>query len=208
MNDINTLNPEHQKKILILYYSNNGKTAELARLISRGALMIDGVSTILRTVNKLHSKSDEPSNLRDPIVSLDDLNNCDALALGSPVRFGNMATELKAFFDDTIYEWLHGALVNKPATVFTSSSSMHGGQEACLLSMMLPLIHHGMIIIGVPYTVAALNYTESGGTPYGSSHTASNDNSNIITQDEKNIAIAQGKRLALITQSLNIHKQT
>ena len=194
-------------EILVLYYSQGGSTKRLAELIARGVESVQGSTSRLRTVPKVSTvcekiEEDIPEQ-GSPYVTLQDLDECSGLALGSPVRFGNMSAHLKYFLDGTTNEWLTGKLVGKPATVFTSSASMHGGQEACLLSMMIPLLHHGMIIVGLPYTEKSLLKTTGGGTPYGVSHTAgANDDSNI-SDDEKNLALAQGKRLAEITLKLN-----
>jgi len=192
--------------ILVLYYSQHGATRELARLIARGIDSVDGCRARLRTVPKVSTvcEATEPA-LPDsgaPYVERQDLVDCVGLALGSPTRFGNMAAAVKYFLDGTSGEWMAGALSGKPACVFTSSSSMHGGQESTLLSMMLPLIHHGMLIIGLPYTEPALSSTQSGGTPYGVSHVAGLKNENPISEAEKTLAIAQGKRLAEAARKL------
>ncbi|MCW3480068.1 NAD(P)H:quinone oxidoreductase [Neisseriaceae bacterium JH1-16] len=192
--------------ILVLYYSQHGATRELARMIARGIDSVDGCRARLRTVPKVSTvcEATEPA-LPDsgaPYVERQDLVDCIGLALGSPTRFGNMAASVKYFLDGTSGEWMSGALSGKPACVFTSSSSMHGGQESTLLSMMLPLIHHGMLIIGLPYTEPALSSTQSGGTPYGVSHVAGLKNENPISEAEKTLAIAQGKRLAEAARKL------
>ena len=190
------------KEILVLYYSRHGATAKMANLIARGVESIDGVQARIRTVPEI---SEVTEAIEDripasgaPYVELEDLQECAALALGSPTRFGNMAAPLKYFLEKTSAHWLSGSLVDKPAGVFTSTSSMHGGQEATLLSMMIPLLHHGMIICGLPYTESDLLTTQSGGTPYGASHVAGSDNNNAITDEEKRLCIALGKRLANI----------
>lgn len=183
--------------ILILYYSVNESTKNMGRLIARGVETIDGANAILRTVSDKVNKE----NQSDPLVEINDLKNCSGLILGSPTHFGNMAAPLKAFIDQTTSEWFNGTLANKPAGVFTSTSSLHGGQETTLLSMMLPLIHHGMIIVGVPYTEKKLATTKSGGTPYGPSHVSYN-NSQEITDEEKEICLNYGKRIALLALKL------
>ena len=183
--------------ILILYYSVNESTKKMARLISRGVESVDGASATLRTVT-----SEKNTNKNsDPIVDLNDLKNCSALILGSPTHFGNMASPLKSFLDKTTSEWLKGTLSGKPAGVFTSTSSMHGGQETTLISMMLPLLHHGMLIVGVPYSEKSLVSTKTGGTPYGPSHVSFND-SKELSNDEKEICKSFGKRIAEISKKI------
>jgi NAD(P)H dehydrogenase (quinone) len=191
--------------ILVLYYSSGGATKQMARLIARG-IESTGADALLRTVPQVsanHEKTEQniPDD-GDPFVTLDELKACDGLALGSPTRFGNMATPLKYFLDQTSELWLSGKLAGKPACVFTSTSSLHGGQETTLLSMMLPLLHHGMLICGLPYSETDLLHTKTGGTPYGVSHFAGNDNNNPISEEEKRLCKAQGKRLAQIAQQL------
>lgn len=186
--------------ILVLYYSRHGATAEMARLLARGIEQLSGVQAVLRTVPEVSTVCEAiedsiPEN-GDPYVSHDDLKQCAGLALGSPTRFGNMAAPMKYFIDSTSTLWLAGELSGKPATVFTSTSSLHGGQETTLTSMMLPLLHHGMLIMGIPYSETDLLHTRSGGTPYGSSHLAGTDSKNPVSEEEKNLCIAQGKRLA------------
>jgi len=186
--------------ILVLYYSRNGSVKQLAYQIARGIESIDGCDAVLRTVPAISSvceatEADIPEN-GDPYVSLDDLKHCEGLVLGSPTRFGNMAAPLKYFLDQTAPLWLSGVLVDKPAGVFTSTSTMHGGQESTLLSMMLPLMHHGMLIVGVPFAGSPLNRTTSGGTPYGASHVAGTDNKNEFTEDEQQTARLLGERVA------------
>lgn len=195
------------KEILVLYYSRNGATLKLANLVARGIESVSGVSARIRTVPNVSTvcESVSPSvpDQGAPYVTNQDLDECIGLALGSPVRFGNMASSLKYFLDGTSHEWLSGTLAGKPACVFTSSGSMHGGQEACLLSMMIPLFHHGMIIVGLPYTNSELMNTRSGGTPYGVSHHAGIDDTLPISESEKQLAILQGKRLAEIALKLH-----
>lgn len=194
-------------EILVLYYSRNGATAELARQVARGIAQVPPMVARVRQVPPVRALS-EPApvesvpNSGPPYASLDDLRECAGLALGSPTRFGNMAAPLKHFLDCSSALWVSGALVGKPACVFTSTASMHGGQESTLLSMMLPLLHHGMVIVGLPYTEPALSSTRSGGTPYGASHVAGSEGDAPLTEDEKNLARAMGKRLADIAQRL------
>jgi NAD(P)H dehydrogenase (quinone) len=184
-------------KILVLYYSRDGHTEKMAHYIARGIEAITSVEAVLRTVPEISSLCektvDEIPSSGAPYASLDDLKSCSGLALGSPTYFGNMAAPLKYFIDSTTEVWFSGALINKPAAVFTTTSSLHGGHESTLLSMMLPLIHHGMILMGVPYSEDSLRETTTGGTPYGASHLSSNDG---FSNDEKNICKALGLRLA------------
>ena len=186
--------------VLVLFYSRYGATADMAQWIARGIEEVDGVQARIRTVPAVSSVceavEDSIPASGAPYVSVDDLNECSGLALGSPTRFGNMAAALKYFLDGTSSQWLSGSLSGKPACVFTSTSSMHGGQETTLLSMMLPLIHHGMLILGVPYSSTELLHTRSGGTPYGCSHLAGVDSKLELTEDEKSLCRQQGKRLA------------
>lgn len=183
--------------ILIIYYSSNGSTKKMARLIARGVEMIEGVTSVIRTVNNTLE-----DNGTDAIAEKSDLKDCSGLIIGSPTHFGNMASPLKEFIDTTTTEWFNGDLTGKPAGVFTSTSSLHGGQESTLLSMMLPLLHHGMIIAGVPYSEKSLVNTKTGGTPYGPSHVSFNSNEEI-SDDEKEICINFGKRIATIALKLN-----
>jgi len=192
--------------ILILYYSRHGATAEMARRIARGVEEIDGMQACLRTVPAIstvcEAVEDSIPESGDPYVTLDDLNNCSGLVLGSPTRFGNMAGAMKYFVDSTSSIWLEGALVDKPAAVFTSTSSLHGGQESTLLSMMLPLMHHGMMILGLPYPNTDLMNTKTGGTPYGPSHLAGTDNKLPLSDDEISHCQILGTRIARIAKSL------
>lgn len=193
-------------EILILYYSKHGAVAELARLVARGAESVPGVTVKLRTVPEVSpvtevSAQSVPSE-GAPYVEQIDLQTCDAIALGSPVRFGNMAAPMKYFWDNSVGHWLSGSLAGKPACVFTSSGSQHGGNESTLLSMMLPLFHHGMLITGIPFTESTLSTTQSGGTPYGASRVVGADGRNRITEQEKTLALAQGKRLAETAKKL------
>lgn len=196
-----------QKTVLVLYYSTYGATKQLAQLVGRGIESVDGVSARIRTVPKVSTVCEKTaSDIPDagaPYVTHADLTECIGLALGSPVRFGNMSASMKYFWDSTIAQWLSGDLIGKPACVFTSSSSMHGGQEACLLSMMLPLLHHGMCIVGLPYSNPELVSTATGGTPYGVSHLAGANSDKEISKEEKALAIAQGKHLAEIALKLS-----
>lgn len=185
------------KDILILYYSKNDSTKKMARVIARGIESSGNVSTIIRTVNSNHYKESD-----DPIVSKEDLKKCVGMIIGSPTHFGNMAAPLKAFFDTTTEEWFNNTLENKLGGVFTSTSSMHGGQETTLLSMMLPLIHHGMIIVGVPYSEKQLSSTKSGGTPYGPSHVSHNQVSDL-SEEEKTICLSYGKRFGLLANKID-----
>lgn len=187
-------------EILILYYSSGGSVREMAQFIARGVESVKGIKARIRTVPKVSTnceatEADIP-DVGDPYVELSDLEECAGLALGSPTRFGNMAAPMKYFLDSTVSQWLNGALTNKPAAVFTSTGSMHGGNESTLLTMMLPLMHHGMLIVGIPYLEPALSSTQSGGTPYGASHVAGANNDKQITDEERKLCIALGKRLA------------
>ena len=193
-------------EILVLYYSHHGATRELARHIARGIEQVQGVCARLRTVPKVSTvcEATDP-NIPDagaPYVETIDLEQCIGLALGSPTRFGNMAAPLKYFLDSTSGLWLKGALAGKPAAVFTSTTTMHGGQESTLLSMMLPLLHHGMMIVGIPYTETALSETREGGTPYGASHVSGITGNTIPSAHEKSLAIALGRRLAETAKKL------
>ena len=193
--------------ILVLYYSHRGSVRALAERIACGIESIDGMQARLRTVPRVSSvcEATEPAipDAGAPYVELSDLQECAALALGSPVRFGNMAAPMKYFWDGTIATWQNGTLVGKPACVFTSSGSQHGGNESTLLSMTLPLLHHGMLIMGLPFTEPELSSTTSGGSPYGASHIAGHNGNPQLTSDENKLAYVMGKRLALLTQKLN-----
>jgi NAD(P)H dehydrogenase (quinone) len=193
-------------EILVLYYSRHGAVRQMAQLLARGVGEVPGARAKLRTVPPVAPVTETAAppvpDAGAPFVELVDLVECAALALGSPTRFGNMAAPLKAFWDTTSELWLKGALAGKPACVFTSTSTMHGGQETTLISMMLPLLHHGMLILGLPYTEPELVLTRSGGTPYGPSHTAGTASDEPITEHEKKLCIAQGRRLAQIAVKL------
>ncbi len=186
--------------ILVLYYSRNGATAELARQACRGIESVAGAAAKLRTVPPVSAESERPAKLVPvtgaPYATLEDLRTAHGLLLGSPTRFGNMAAPLKYFLDSTSSLWISGALAGKPAGVFTSTQTLHGGQEATLLSMMLPLLHHGMYLVGLPYTERALHQTRSGGTPYGASHVAGAQDEPALTDDERALAQALGRRVA------------
>lgn len=194
-------------EILVLYYSRYGATAEMARQIARGIEEINGMQARLRTVPPVSTvcEATEPAvpDSGAPYATLDDLKSCAGLILGSPTRFGNMAAPLKQFIDGSSSLWLSGALSGKPAAVFTSSSSLHGGQETTLISMMLPLLHHGMLITGLPYSETTLLHTTTGGTPYGPSHLAGVDSNLPLSADEKQLCQALGKRVATIARALD-----
>ncbi|VUD51353.1 NAD(P)H dehydrogenase (quinone) [Thalassocella blandensis] len=198
--------------ILILYYSRHGATRKLAQTIARGVETVTGIEAKLRTVPAVSTvcEASEPviPQEGDLFCSEEDLTGCQGLILGSPTRFGNMAAPLKYFLDGTAAQWMNGDLIGKPAGVFTSTSSLHGGQETTLMSMMLPLIHHGMLICGVPYSEQALHTTHSGGSPYGPTHLAvhqaANQAANVqLTQEEQDIAKSFGKRIATIAMKLS-----
>lgn len=194
--------------VLILYYSRHGSVLQLAQYIARGVEQVGGIEARLRTVPPVSATCEAvDKTIPDtgaPYASLDDLRDCAGLALGSPTRFGNMAAPLKYFLDGTSALWLAGDLVDKPACVFSSTSSMHGGQETTLSSMMLPLLHHGMMILGLPYTEEALNSTTTGGTPYGVTHVAGIEQSKTLSQDEITLAKRMGERLGRV--ALKMHK--
>ena len=193
--------------ILVLYYSRNGATRKLAEFIAQGVNSVSGCDASLRTVPAVSTVTEAtaPGIPPDgaPYVELRDLEQCAGLALGSPTRFGNMASAMKYFWDGTASQWLSGTLAGKPACVFTSTGSLHGGQESTLLSMMTPLFHHGMLLLGLPYTQPELMTTASGGTPYGASHWAGVDGSHPISPDTRTLAIALGRRLAETAHKLN-----
>ncbi len=193
-----------KKNILVLYYSAYGHTAQLANHIAAGVNGVSGAQSLLRTVPPVDDHiSSEPKEAvpkeGPPFATMDELAHCDGLILGSPTRFGNMAAPLKYFLDNTSGLWMNGALIDKPAAVFTSSETFHGGQESTLLSMMIPLLHHGMIIVGLPYSIPALNSTRSGGTPYGASHVIQAQ-SGTLSKEEIELAKALGERVALLSQ--------
>ena len=187
-------------EILVLYYSRHGSTYEMAQLVSRGIEEICGAQARLRTVPPVsticEATADDIPAEGPPYATHEDLRECIGLVLGSPTRFGNIASPLKYFFDGTSDLWLSGALAGKPAAVFTSTSSLHGGQESTLLSMALPLIHHGMLFTGLPYSETDLMHTSTGGTPYGASHLAGDDSKRVLSDEEKRLCKALGKRVA------------
>lgn len=195
--------------LLILYYSAHGNTREMAHLIARGAGTVPGIETRVRTVPRVSTVCEAtaasiPTD-GDTYCTADDLRHCAGLALGSPTRFGNMAAPMKYFWDNTADIWLSGEMIDKPACVFTSSATTHGGQESTLITMMLPLMHHGMLLFGLPYSEPHLHTTTTGGTPYGVSHTAGADNANPISVAERALCLAQGQRLATIASRLGHH---
>jgi NAD(P)H dehydrogenase (quinone) len=193
-------------EILVLFYSRKGATAELARQVCRGVESVAGARARLRTVPAVASVVEAPQPAvpaeGPPYATHDDLRECDGLVLGSPTRFGNMAAPLKFFLDGTSALWVSGALAGKPAGVFTSTQTLHGGQETTLLSMMLPLLHHGMYIVGLPYTDAALSTTRSGGSPYGASHFAGDDTQPRLSEEERTLAVHLGRRVAELAVKL------
>jgi len=193
-------------EILVLYYSVGGSVRRMAQLIAEGVEREPGAAARLRTVPRVTTNVGPAApavpDAGSPYCAVEDLEQCAGLALGSPTRFGNMAAPLKHFLDGTALLWQRGTLAGKPACVFTSTASLHGGQEATLVSMMLPLIHHGMLILGVPYTQPELNATRAGGTPYGASHFAGTGNDLPVTSEERALCLAQGQRLAQVALKL------
>ena len=194
-------------EILVLYYSKGGSVKEMSKIIARGINSVDGVEAKLRTVPEVSplitQQEGKIPESGDLYANLSDLESCQGLVLGSPTRFGNMAAPLKYFIDSMSPIWIKGAMEDKPASVFTSSGSVHGGNESTLLSMQLPLLHLGMLIMGIPYSTPSLSSTVSGGTPYGSSHVGGDSNENDLTSDEKSICFAQGERIALLVKKIN-----
>lgn len=196
--------------IVVLYYSRDGNTRRMANQIARAISMVDGCEALLRTVPEVTCVDEKPSTtgndshpeIQARYISKADLRNASGLIVGSPTRFGNMAAPLKYFFDTTSDLWLSGALCDKPAAVFTSTSTMHGGQESTLFTMMLPLLHHGMVIAGLPYKEPSLSQTTSGGTPYGASHVSGSDAKTAMTQEEKVLCSALGRRVATLALKL------
>jgi NAD(P)H dehydrogenase (quinone) len=192
--------------VLVLYYSRHGAVRDMARWVAHGVERVGGMRPRLRTVPKVSAVSEavapEVPDSGAPYCELADLEACAGLALGSPTRFGNMAAPMKYFWDGTAELWLRGTLAGKPAAVFSSSSSLHGGQETTLASMMLPLLHHGMLIVGLPYTEPALMTTASGGTPYGATHVAGAASDRPLDETEKAFCIALGQRLADVAKRL------
>ncbi len=193
-------------QILVLYYSAHGHTADMARHIARGVDAVEDCEAVVRTVPRLQAiTAPAAAAVPDsgaPYCSLDDLKQCDGIALGSPTRFGNMAAPMKAFWDNTSAEWISGSLVGKPGAVFTSTGTLHGGQESTLLSMMLPLLHHGMLLLGLPYTEARLSSTRTGGSPYGASHWSGPQHDQPLSDDELHLCFALGQRLAHTARQL------
>lgn len=192
-------------KILVLYYSRNGSVQQMAQLIARG-IEEQGAEAVIRTVPAISAvceavEADIPDS-GPPYATMEDLQHCSAIAMGSPTRFGNMAAAMKYFLDGSSTPWVSGALNGKPAAVFTSTSSLHGGQEATLLSMMIPLLHHGALILGIPYSETQLLHTRTGGTPYGASHFAGPDSNLPISEEEELLCKALGRRLADVAQKL------
>ncbi len=194
------------KEILVLYYSHRGSVRALAEQVARGIHQVPGAAARVRTVPRVSTvceavEDDIPAE-GPPYVEVRDLEECVGLALGSPTRFGNMAAPMKYFLDGLAGPWVNGTLAGKPAAVFTSTASQHGGQEATLLSMMIPLFHHGMLLMGIPYTEPRLNATKGGGTPYGASHVAGAEGDARLTEDERELAAALGRRLATTALAL------
>jgi NAD(P)H dehydrogenase (quinone) len=201
-------------EILVLYYSATGAVRTLAQSVARGIASVEGMEARVRTVPKVAPVIETPQppvprqgpavpRQGPPYVEPRDLEECVGLALGSPTRFGNMAAPLKHFIDGLGTQWTRGTLAGKPAAVFSSTASMHGGQEATLITMMLPLLHHGMVIVGLPYTEPDLNATRSGGTPYGATHVSGTANDRPVTEEEARLAFALGKRLATVARKLS-----
>ena len=194
------------KEILVLYYSHTGAVKEMAQFVARGVEQVTGCVARVRTVPKVSAAHEEAASAIPeagaPYAELTDLEECAGLALGSPTRFGNMAAPMKYFWDSTGELWLKGRLAGKPAAVFTSTASLHGGQETTLVSMMLPLLHQGMVIVGLPYTEPELNTTSAGGTPYGASHHAGSAGERPVTEHERKLCIALGRRLAATAMKL------
>lgn len=186
-------------KVLVLYYSKRGNTQKMARLMARGVESIEGCEAMLRTVESDLPDADKPN---DVIISEQDMIDCDAMLIGSPSYFGNMASPLKKFIDSTGNLWFSGVMEGKPAGVFATASSLHGGQETTLINMMIPLLHFGMVIVGLPYSEKSLLYTQSGGSPYGATHWAEIESNRSIDQNEKQLCLAQGKRIASLAKKL------
>ena len=193
--------------VLVLFYSRSGATAKMAQLLGRGVEQVTGIEARIRTVPDVsaNTQATEPTIPDSGAIfcNEDDLRNCSGLILGSPTRFGNMAAAMKSYIDSTGALWASGALIDKPCAVFTSTSSLHGGQESTLLSMALPLLHHGMVFCGLPYSEAALNTTSTGGTPYGASHLAGTDSNQKISSEESELCHALGKRIGRLAIALN-----
>jgi NAD(P)H dehydrogenase (quinone) len=198
-------------EILVVYYSRNGSTAQLARQVCRGIESVSGAAAKLRSVPPVSAESERAVTAVPeqgaPWATLEDLTAADGVVVGSPVRFGNMAAAMKHYLDQTSGLWLQGALVDKPAAVFTSSQTMHGGQESTLLSMMTPLLHHGMVMVGLPFTQKELPATRGGGTPYGASHVTSASADGQLSSDEAQLARALGRRVATVAKALKTSRQ-
>jgi len=194
-------------EVLVLYYSATGSVKALAQSVARGVESVDGVRARVRTVPRVAPVTETAAppvpEAGAPYAEASDLAECAGIALGSPTRFGNMAAPLKYFIDGLGADWARGTLVGKPAAVFSSTASLHGGQEATLISMMLPLLHHGMLVLGLPYTEPDLNSTRSGGTPYGATHVSGTANDRPVTDEESRLAFALGKRLATVARKLS-----
>lgn len=201
-----------QAEVLVVYHSRHGATAELARHLCRGVESVEGAIASLRSLPNVSAENERPvqqvPESGAPWATLDDLRRCDGLLLGSPTRFGNMAAPVKHFLDSTSGLWADGSLIGKPAGVFTGSSSLHGGQESTLLSMMVPLMHHGMVIVGIPFSESALSSTRSGGTPYGASHFTPYGQPTALTEEEKSLARAHGARVAEIALGLKTRRES
>ena len=199
-----------QAELLVVYHSRHGATAELARHISRGVESVEGAVATLRSLPVVSAENERPvqqvPESGAPWATVDDLRRCEGLLLGSPTRFGNMAAPVKHFLDSTSALWADGSLIGKPAGVFTGSSSLHGGQESTLLTMIVPLIHHGMVIVGIPFSESALSSTRSGGTPYGASHFTPYGKPTALTEEEKSLAQAHGARVAEIALTLKARR--
>lgn len=197
------------REILVLYYSRDGSVARMAQLVARGVEEVDGMAARLRTVPPIstvcEAVAETVPDSGAPYVTADDMRECDGLVLGSPSYFGNMAAPLKYFLDTTGSLWLSGSMVNKPAALFTSSGTLHGGQESTLLSMMLPLFHHGMVMVGLPYSEGDLSTTTTGGTPYGASHYAGIDGKQRVSDEEGRLCKALGHRVAKVAQVLRFN---
>jgi NAD(P)H dehydrogenase (quinone) len=193
-------------EILVLYYSQGGTTAEMARTIARGVEEVNTMQARVRCVPAVSSVCEAVAETVPesgaPYASLEDLKQCSGLILGSPTHFGNMAAPLKYFIDSTTSLWMSGDLINKPAAVFTATASMHGGQESTLLSMMLPLLHHGMVLVGLPYSEQNLLKTQSGGTPYGASRLTNDEDDRPLSHEEKSLCMALGRRVAYVAQRM------
>ncbi len=194
-------------EILVLYFSQHGSVANLAKAISHGIEAINGCTARVRTVPPVSANTEATEDsipaTGPPYANISDLEECDGIIIGSPAYFGSMAAPLKYFLDQTTPQWLSGALVNKPAAAFTSSSSFHGGQETALFSMLIPLLHHGALLVGIPYTEESLNTTQTGGTPYGATHVSGQDSKLPFSDDEKKLCHALGKRVATIARLLS-----